>query len=125
AHLTDVNPADHTVRAREIDIFEHAERWPRIRERPFGAQSVFINDQYFAGLNFADELGVNQIKSARLRSQYIGIIEFPQGEWAPAKRIAHSDQFAFTHDDKRERPLNPAQRRENISAIFRGLRQEM
>jgi len=79
----------------------------------------------FAGLNFADELRMNQIKSARLRCQYIGIIEFAQAEWAPAKRIAHADQFAFTHDDQRERPLNPAQRRENISAIFRGLGQEM
>src|SRR4030095_4123843 len=119
------NATDHTVRAREINVFEHAKCWPLVRERPFGAQSVFIDNQHFAGLNFADDLRVNQIKSARLRCQNIGIVEFTEGEWAPAKRIAHPDQFPLTHDNKRERSLNPAQRRKNISAILRGLRQKM
>jgi hypothetical protein len=91
AHLADVHSADHTVWAREIDVFEHAECWPRIRKRPFGAQSVFINDQHFAGFNFADELRMNQIKSARLRCHDISVIEFAKGERAPAKRIANRD----------------------------------
>ena len=56
----------HAVRPREIDVFEHAERWPRIRERPLGAQTVLVNDDNFAGLNFANELRMDQIKSARL-----------------------------------------------------------
>ena len=68
---------------------------------------------------------MNQIESARLRRQEIGAIELAESERAPAKRIAHADQFAFTHDDQRERALDPAQRRQYISAILRGLRQEM
>ena len=68
---------------------------------------------------------MQQIESARLRCQDIGAVEFAEGERAPAKRIAHADQFAFTHDDERERALDPAQRRQNISAVLRRLRQKM
>src|SRR5262249_51787944 len=125
ANLADVNPSDHAIRARKINVFEHAKSRPLIREWPFRAQSVFVDDQYLARLDFADELRMDEIKSARLKSQDVSVMEFAQGKGTPAKRIAPPDQFAFTHDDKRERSLDSSQRRKNIPAIFRGLRQEM
>src|SRR5262249_15644582 len=100
AHFSNVNAADHAIRPREINVFEHAERGPRVREWSFRAHSVFIIDQHFAGFNLADELRMNQIKNARLGSQNIGVLRFAEGQWAPAKWIAHADQFAFTHDDE-------------------------
>src|SRR5262249_62260341 len=68
---------------------------------------------------------MNQIKSACFRCEDLRVIEFAQGERTPSKWIAHSDKFSFAHDDERERSLNPPQRRKNISAIVRWLREQV
>ena len=125
ADLADVYAADDAVGPRKIDVFEHAEGRLLIRERPFRAQTVLIDDQDFAGLDLANELRVNQIQRARFRRQYVGAIEFAEASGRQPNGSRTRDQFALAHDQQRKRAFNPAQRRENVSAIVRGLRQEM
>ena len=67
--FADIDAADDAVRPREIDILEHAKRRLLIRERPLRAQAVFVDDEHFAGLDLANELGVNEIERARFGSE--------------------------------------------------------
>ncbi len=123
--FSDVNAAYNAVRPRKINVFEHAECGTRIRERPFRAQSVFVDNQHFARLNFADELGVNEIERACLRCEHICAVDFSQGEWPPPERIANGDEFTFTHDQQRKCTLNTTQRGQDISTIVRRLRKKV
>ena len=125
AHFSDVHAADHAVRTREINIFKHAERGLFLREWPLRAQSVFIDDQHFAWLNFTNEFRVNEIKGAGFGSDHVRAVEFTECERPPAKRVAHRDELALAHDQQRKCALNPAQRGQHIAAIFRGLRKQM
>ena len=63
-HFADIHAADDAVRPREINVFEHAEGWLLRWERVLGAQSVFIDDQDFARLDFPNELRVDQVEGA-------------------------------------------------------------
>src|SRR5206468_6547894 len=60
-HFSDIHAADHAIRSREINVFEHAKCGPLVREWPFRAESGLVDDQDFARFNFADELRMDQI----------------------------------------------------------------
>ena len=63
-----------------------------IAERPLRANAVFVDDDDFARLDFANELGVDEIERARFRGENVSAIEFAQDERTPAERIAHGDR---------------------------------
>src|SRR5438876_4210283 len=51
SHLADIHAADNAVRPREVNVFEHAERWTLRLERPLRAYSVLVDDEYLARLD--------------------------------------------------------------------------
>ena len=68
---------------------------------------------------------MDQIEGARFGSEHVSSIEFPEREGTEAERIAHADNFAFAHNNKRERALDPPQCAQHARAVVRGLSQQM
>ncbi|MGC3991103.1 MAG: hypothetical protein QM796_15765 [Chthoniobacteraceae bacterium] len=81
-------------------------------EGKFGADAVFIDDDDFAGLHLADELGVDEVEGAGLAGEHVGAIELAEAERAEAERIADADDLALGHHDEREGALDLAERGE-------------
>ena len=71
--------------------------------------AVVVDDDDLARLNVAHELGLNQVKRARLAREHIRAVEFADGERPEAVRVAHADQLVLGHDNQRIGALNPLQ----------------
>ena len=127
ADLGDVAALEVAVGPREIDELEDAKRvrllgaFPRVD----GADAVLVDDDDFARLDVADELGLDQVQRAGLAGEDMGGVDaFPEvlgqhhavgilrGDWfgpgqftederAESERIAHADEFVLAHDDQR------------------------
>ena len=69
-------------------------------------ESVLVNDDDLAGLDVADELGVDEIEGAGFAGQHPGITDLPDCERPEAMRIADANQLVLRHDDERIGPLN-------------------
>src|ERR1051325_11278027 len=67
--FADRDAANFTVRSRKINILEHAEGRPLRLKWKFRTNSVFVDDQNFAGLNVSNELGMNQVERAGFRRE--------------------------------------------------------
>ena len=74
---------------------------------------------HFARLELADELGMDQVKGARLGGEHVGAIQLAESERAEAERIAHADDLVFAHDHERKGALDFPQRGEDVTLSVR------
>ena len=68
---------------------------------------------------------MDQVKRACFRCENVSVIEFSKDKRAPAKGIAHRDQFLLAHDQERERAFDSAQRAQHAAAVIGRTRQQM
>src|SRR5579871_3993631 len=69
AHLVDRAAMNDGVGPGEIDVFEDARPRRFRRERLVGMCALLVEDDDFAGLDVADELGADDVERAGLRAQ--------------------------------------------------------
>ena len=67
------------------------------------------DDDHFARLDFAHEIGTDDIKRTGFRAERPAVADLAQNQGAHAQGIAHADQFGAGHGDHGKRALDPAQ----------------
>src|SRR5438093_1161594 len=109
ADFIDVAIGDGAVGPREIDVFEDAEGAAVVAGKGLDAiEAVLVDDDDFARLDIADELGVDEVEGAGFAGQDPGGSEPAQAQGAEAVRVAHTDEFLLGHDDERIGALDSA-----------------
>src|SRR6266576_2446693 len=97
---------DDAVRAREIDVLENALLELLFWREMDGFDAGFGDAYHLAGLDFADVLRIQQIKSASFRGHQpgdkaAGRGQFSKDQGAEAAGIAHGVKFVLSEDQER------------------------
>src|ERR1019366_3863331 len=111
ADFIDSVAIDDAVGPREIDVFKNAERaFMVVGKSGDAGESVFVDDDNFAGRHIADELRVDQIKRRRLAGKHPRAVRgAANGQRTETKRVARADQFLFRHYDQGIRAFDAAE----------------
>ncbi len=111
AHVIDAAPGNGAVRPREIDVFKNAEGAALVcGKRLQAGQPFFVDDDDFARLHVADELGLNLVEGHRFAGQHPRVVHAADAQRAEPERVARADQFLLRHDDQRIRAFDAAHR---------------
>ena len=121
---THIRSREIAIWAGEVNVFKNAKRASFFFKGPFAAQTVFVDDDDFAGFHVADEFGVNEVKRATLGGQHVGPIELADAKRPKAVRVTKTDDLALAHEYDGECPLQAPQGRDS-AARTRGLGQQM
>ena len=99
---------DRGVRARQVDVLEHAALRLRCGE-PRAAHAVGVDGQQLAGLDLAHERRADDVQRGRLARDHPAALEPPEDERADAVRIAGGVEGGLVGEDQRVRPAQPGQ----------------
>src|SRR5258707_13070692 len=81
--------------------------------------AIIINDDHFTGFDFANELRMNQVESASLRSQHKCVFQLAKNQRPKAERIPNADDLLFTKEHKCESTVNLTQCCKDIFLVSR------
>ena len=106
----DARAVDDGVRAREVDILEHARGGLALDVAVQAAELAVLDHAHFARLDVADELRAERIERAGLGSKDVAAVQHTDAKRTEAVRVARGDQLARRHDDERIRALDQPHR---------------
>ena len=103
AHGVGQLAAELRVRAREVDVLEHAHRRPRFRgaEREGRGQPARVQPHHLARFHLAHELRPQLVERAALGREHVAAVQPADAERANAVRVAHpEDGVAREHGQR-------------------------
>ena len=101
-HPVDVLVGNGAVGPREIDVLKDAKGAPLLfRESLNAFEPAFVDDHDFAGLDIADEFGVNQVERTGFAGENPGIADFADAERTKTVGITDTNELLLGHDHER------------------------
>ena len=117
--LIDRNSENYRIGTRKINVFKGADRILFFFERKRRMQTVFVNDEHFAGFDLADVFGIDQIERAGFRRDAPRIFQFSQNHRTKSAWVTNGDQSIRREKQKRKRAFRILQ---NFGDGFDGIR---
>ena len=110
ARLVDAGALHDAVGPRKIDVLEDAETAVALAERHQAPHPARPDNDDFAGLDVAHEIGADDVERASLRRQDPGFAEAAEHQRPHAERVAHADDLVLRQRRQRIGALDLAQR---------------
>ncbi len=105
--------------AGEVDVLENAGARGAARIGPVAFEAVCRDDDDLAVLDLAHELGADDVESAGLGGQHVGVAEAADDERTDADRIARADHHVVGEADERLGAFDLARASMNRSTMRR------
>ena len=91
AHPVDLSAEDGAVGTGKVDVFEDTGGRGHRAEGMKGLQPVLVDEDHLPRLDFADELGLDEIEGAGLGGDDVGAVEPAKSQGAETVGVAHGD----------------------------------